>query len=139
MALSLVNVLLVSLGVVFIIMMMLILALLFHMFYHNRPFRFYSDRAVMLYNVIVYYLELTESVHQYRREVEEYRRIILHRVSNIGEPIIPPPATPPPVKCWDIVATFIETVLVVTLSILLCGFGYEFYYTAKGHIGAIEI
>ena len=138
MALSLVNVLLVSLGVVFIIMMMLILALLFHMFYHNHTFRFYYDRASALYNVLVYYLELNERMHQYQREVEEYRRIILHRVTSLGEPIRTPPP-PPPVKYWDFVARFIETVLVVTLSILLCGFGYEFYYTAKRHTDYIEI
>ena len=139
MALSLVNVLLVSLGVVFIILMMLILALLFHMFYHNHTFRFYHDRTVALYNVVVYYLELTESMDQYRRDVVEYRSIILHHVGSIGEPVTPPPPPPPPVKYWDIAATFLEAVLVVTLSILLCGFGYEFYYTTKGHTGVIEL
>ena len=126
MTLSLVNVLLVSLGVVFIILMMLILALLFHMFYYDLTFRFYYDRTILLYNMAVYSIEAAERMNQYQRDADELRRALTRRVSGAREP-----TRPPPVTYWDIAAHFLEALLVATLSILLCGFGYEFYYTAK--------
>ena len=119
---TLVNVLLVSLGVVFIIMMMLILALLFHMFYYDLTFRFYYDRAILLYNMAVLSIQAAERINQYQRGADELRRVLIRRE---------PTNIPPPVTYWDITAYFLEAILVVTLSILLCGFGYEFYYTAK--------
>ena len=134
MALSLVNVLLVSLGVVFIIMMMLILALLFHMFYYDLTFRFYYDRAILLYNMAVYSIEVADRMNQYQRDADEFRRVLARRVSGAREPTRPPP----PVTYSDLATRFLETVLVVTLSILLCGFGYEFYYTAKDATGTAK-